>query len=142
MDKKYYSQKHKKYNSKNYGSNYYRRKRSSAKRYTANKRKSSKEKSPFLMRLNISLAITILVIGVYKLNSDLSVFLSAAYKDLTQNNISFEEIENEFNIFSSLKNLQVFSSGDNQIVLDKSIADYIANTEDTYVINNTPAVSK
>lgn len=142
MDKKYYSQKHKKYNSKNYGSNYYRRKRSSAKRYTANKRKSSKEKSPFLMRLNISLAITILVIGVYKLNSDLSVSLSAAYKDLTQNNISFEEIENEFNIFSSLKNLQVFSSGDNQIVLDKSIADYIANTEDTYVINNTPAVSK
>lgn len=142
MDKKYYSQKHKKYNSKNYGSSYYRRKRSSAKRYTANKRKSSKERSPFLMRLNISLAITILVIGVYKLNSDLSVSLSSAYKDLTQNNISFEEIENEFNIFSSLKNLQVFSSGDNQIVLDKSIADYIANTEDTYVINNTPAVSK
>ena len=142
MDKKYYSQKHKKYNSKNYGSNYYRRKRSNAKRYTANKRKSSKEKSPFLMRLNISLAITILAIGVYKLNSDLSVSLSTAYKDLTQNNISFEEIENEFNVFSSLKNLQVFSSGDNQIVLDKSIADYIANTEDTYVINNTPAVSK
>ncbi|MGN1317877.1 MAG: hypothetical protein ACI4VF_02600 [Lachnospirales bacterium] len=119
MEKRYYSTRHKKYN-----------------------RKRKEEKSAFLMRLNISLGICILTIGFYKLNNDFSNNLTNVYKELVGGNISFSQIEDSISSISNLGlNAVSAYSGNNSIVLDKSVTDYINNTEDNYILNNKTAVS-
>lgn len=118
MDKKYYSDKHRKYNKRTKG-----------------------EKSPFILRLNISLGIAIVALGIYKLNNDMSRSLVENYKSLVTENISFSAMRNTIDNLSDLgKSVTAFGrSDDGSITLDDGILEYIKNREDTYVSGNTPA---
>ncbi len=121
MDKKYYSEKHRRYN---------------------NKKNNNIKKSAFLMRLNISLGIAIVAIGIYKLDNELSRNMTITYKELVGGNISFEDIKKDIDIISSIKNTTSFAYGkDGSIKLDDSVVEYINNMEDSYILNNTPAQS-
>lgn len=120
MSKKYYSNRHKRYN-----------------------KKSQNTKTTFMLRLNLSLGIAILAIGVYKLNNDFSRNFADKYKNLAAENISFSQLSDTINAISNFgKNVSTFAySNDDSITLDESIIEYINNIEDTYTANNTPAIS-
>ena len=94
------------------------------------------------MRLNISLGIAIVAIGIYKLNNDFSQNFSMTYKELVSGDISFSDIKKDINEISSIGNgVAAFSSEDSSIKLDQSVIDYINNLDDSYVDNNTPATA-
>ncbi len=120
MSKKYYSKKHRSYN-----------------------KKSKNTGSSFMLRLNISLGIAIIVIGIYKLNNDLSQSLTDKFKSLASDSISFSQIDSLLSSVSDLgRNVSTFAySDDNSITLDESVIEYINNTEDTYAQNNAAAIS-
>lgn len=120
MDKRYYSQKHK--------------------MYTKSKDRKAKGSS-FLLRLNISLGIAISVIGIYKLNNDLSQNMVATFNKLTENNISFSQLKEGASSIKSIGNGFNALGNDGEISLDEETLKYIENSEDKYVINNTPALT-
>ncbi len=129
MDKKYYSNRHRKYNKKTP----YKR--------VNNTKKQQPERSAFLMRLNISLGIAIVAIGFYKMNNEFSNNLTATYKELVGGNISFGEIKKDFSSITNFrKSIAVFGS-DNSIKLNESTIEFINNDKDIYAENNSPAVS-
>lgn len=117
MDKKYYSKRHKRYN-----------------------KKSSRNKSPFIMRLNISLGICILAIGVYKLDTKLSDNICSVYKQAVSGNVSFAQIEEGISSISSVTSVSAHS-GSGSVTLDEGTLEYIKNVEHNYAVNNSSALS-
>ena len=117
MDKKYYSPKHKRYSKKN-----------------------KKDRSAFLMRLNISLGISIVVLGLYNINSEK---IANIYRDLVNYNISFSQVKSVFNeVVNRGGGIKGFAQGgDGSVILDDGIVEYIESYEDSYALNNNTAIS-
>lgn len=118
--------------SRKYYSNRYRR---------YNKNAKKEPNTTFWLRLNISLGIAILAIGIYKMNTDFSRDFTENFKNITQNDISFSEVSDTVDKISDMgKDVSVFAySDDDSIKLDESTVEYIKNIKDVYVENNTPA---
>ncbi len=125
MDKRYYSEKHRRNNKKRPYS-------------TKNDRRDIKEKNTFLLRLNICLGTAIIAVGIYRLNNDISARMMDKVTALLSESTSAESIKKTavsvFNMVSEGKRTGIMANLGNDVALSQESLDYIAKNENAYYI--------
>lgn len=123
MDKRYYSESHKRNNRKRHYSNYYRT-------------EQSKSKGTFILRLNICLGAAIIAVGIYKLNSAAADQLTDGITRVLSQSTSVESVKSSaisvFNFISEGRNLGILVNLGEDVALDEESLDYIAENENAY----------
>lgn len=123
MDKRYYSEKHRRNN----------RRRA----YTANyDRAPRREKGTFLLRLNICLGVAIIAVGIYRLNNDFSAEMTDRVTAVLSESTSAQSVKNTavsvFKFISEGKHTGFIANLGNDVTLSQDSLDYIAQNENFY----------
>ncbi len=122
MDKRYYSEKHKRnIKKRHYSDQIYKR---------------NDEKNTFILRLNICLGIAIIAVGTYKLNGDIADKMTDGITSVLSQSTSVQSIKSSavavFNFVCEGKNIGLLANIGEDVALDKETLESIAENENAY----------